>query len=70
MTAVKEKILDKSTEMIEKVYDDGAKDFVHESGITLSLIPKAINAALVPMRKWIAEREYSLKETQVLLEKS
>lgn len=69
MTAVKEKILDKSTEMIEKVYDDGAKDFVHESGITLSLIPKAINAALVPMRKWIAEREYSLKETQVLLEK-
>lgn len=69
MTAVKEKILDKSTELIEKVYDDGAKDFVHESGITVSLIPKAINAALVPMRKWIAEREYSLKETQILLEK-
>lgn len=69
MNEVKEKILDKTTEIVEKVYDDGAKPLVKETGVSLSLIPKAINAALVPLRKWIVEREYSLKETEKLLEK-
>lgn len=69
MNKVEEKALDKSVELVENVYDDGAKSFVKESGLTLSLVPKAINAALVPMRKWIAEKEYSLKETELLLEK-
>lgn len=55
--------------IVEKIYDDGAKGFVQESGTTLSLLPKTINAALVPLRKWIVEKEYSFKETQLLLEK-
>ena len=50
------------------MYDDGLKETVQESGKTLSLLPKTINAALVPLRKWIAEREYSLAETEKLLE--
>ena len=55
--------------IVEKIYDDGAKGFIQESGTTLSLLPKTINAALVPLRKWIVEKEYSFKETQLLLEK-
>ena len=51
-----------------ELYDDVAKPTLQESGKTLSLLPKVINAALVPLRKWIAEREYSLAETEKLLE--
>lgn len=53
---------------VPELYDDGLKPAVQESGKTLSLLPKTINAALVPLRKWIAEREYSLAETEKLLE--
>lgn len=65
------KILEGTGEMIKTVpelYGDGLKPTVQESGKTLSLLPKTINAALVPLRKWIAEREYSLAETEKLLE--
>lgn len=53
---------------VPELYDDALKTAVQESGNTMSLLPKAINAALVPLRKWIAEREYSLAETEKLLE--
>lgn len=65
------KILEGTGEAIKTVpelYDDGLKPAVQESGKTLSLLPKTINAALLPLRKWIAEREYSLAETEKLLE--
>ncbi len=65
------KILEEKDEVIKvasELYDDGLKPMVQESGTTLALLPKAINAALVPLRKWIAEREYSLAETEKLLE--
>ena len=65
------KLLEGTGEAIKTVpelYDDGLKPAVQESGKTLSLLPKTINAALVPLRKWIAEREYSLAETEKLLE--
>ena len=38
-----------------------------EGGKTLALIPRAINAALLPLEKWILHREYSLEETKKLL---
>lgn len=69
MKKIEEKILEKTVDMADKVYEDGAQSFVKESGVTLALIPQAINAALVPFRKWIIEREYSFKKTQALLEK-
>ena len=56
-------------ELVPELYEDGAKPVVKETGKTLSLIPQTINAALVPLRKWIVGREYSLKETEVLLAK-
>ena len=68
------KELDNITECIEKVveavpsiYDDGLKPATQESGKTLALIPRTINAALAPLRKWIAQKEYNIAETEKLL---
>ena len=66
------KLLDatgKAIEMVPDLYDDSLKPTVQESGKIISIIPKTINAALVPLRKWIANKEYSLAETEKLLEK-
>lgn len=59
----------KAVETIPDLYDDALKPATQESGKTLALIPRAINAALVPLRQWIAEREYKLAETEKLLAK-
>ena len=52
---------------IPEFYNDGLKSSTQETGKTLALIPRTINAALAPLRKWIAEREYSVSETERLL---
>lgn len=52
---------------IPELYRDGLKPTVQESGKVMALVPRAINAALIPLRKWIAEREYLLAETEKLL---
>ncbi len=49
------------------LYEDVLQSTTQESGKTLTLIPRAINAALVPLRQWIAEREYKIAETEKLL---
>lgn len=54
-------------ETVSKIYEDGLKSSVQESGKVLSLIPKTISAALSPLRKWIAQREYNVAETEKLL---
>lgn len=59
----------KAIETVPDLYDDALKPATQESGQTLALIPRAINAALVPLRQWIAEREYKLTETEKLLAK-
>ena len=59
----------KAIETIPDLYDDAIKPATQESGKTLALIPRAINAALVPLRQWITEREYKLAETEKLLAK-
>lgn len=59
----------KAIETVPDLYDDTFKSTMQESGKTLALIPRAINAALIPLRKWIAERECSLAETEKLLAK-
>ena len=66
------KLLDatgKAVETVPDLYEDALKPTVQESGKLMSLIPRTINAALVPLRKWIANKEYSLSETEKLLEK-
>ncbi len=59
----------KAIETVPDLYDDAFKSATQESGKTLALIPRVINAALVPLRQWIAEREYKLAETEKLLAK-
>ncbi|MEF9917427.1 MAG: DUF4393 domain-containing protein [Lachnospiraceae bacterium] len=60
-------LLEKATEIIPTIYDDGVKPATVESGKVLSLIPKTINAALSPLRIWIAQKEYNVAETEQLL---
>lgn len=57
----------KALEVAPKLYDDAIQPSAQEVGKSLSLIPKAINAAFVPLRKWIAYKEYSIVETEKLL---
>lgn len=59
----------KAIETVPDLYDDALKPATQESGKTLALVPRAINAALVPLRQWIAECEYKLAETEKLLAK-
>lgn len=52
-----------------KIYDDACSPVAHPIAQTLGLIPRAIKAALSSVEKWVLQSEYSVKETQVLLEK-
>jgi hypothetical protein len=54
-------------EVIPEAYEDGLKPVVQETGKTVALIPRAINAALAPLRQWIAQKEYNVAETEKLL---
>lgn len=51
-----------------KIYDDTISPITNPTAETLGLIPRAIKAALLPLEKWILNREYSLQETALLLE--
>lgn len=57
----------KAVDKVPEIYDDGLKPATQESGKTLSLIPRTINAALAPLRQWIAQKEYNVAETEKLL---
>lgn len=52
-----------------KVYDDAIAPLAHPTAQTLGLIPRAIKAAFAPLEKWILQKEYSIRETQILLAK-
>lgn len=63
--------LDSTGKLIETVpdfYDDALSPAAKESGKTLRILPAAINAAFAPLRRWIAHQEYSVNETEKLLE--
>lgn len=57
----------KAIDKVPEVYDDGLKAATKESGKVLALIPQTINAALAPLRQWIAQKEYNVAETEKLL---
>ena len=63
------KVIDKAVDKVPSFYDDGLKQTTQESGKVLALLPRTINATLVPLRKWIAEREYNIAETEKILAK-
>lgn len=65
-----DKLLDstgKAIQTIPDLYDDALKPTAKESGKVLSIIPRTINAALAPLRQWIAQKEYNVAETEKLL---
>ena len=57
----------KAIDKVPDIYDDGLKPATKESGKVLALIPQTINAALAPLRQWIAQKEYNVAETDKLL---
>ena len=57
----------KLAKMAPDVYDDGLKPTIQESGKLLGLIPRTINAALVPLQKWILTKENNFDETKKIL---
>lgn len=54
-------------ETINKAYDDVAHPAASEVGKFIGRIPRAINAALSGIDKWIMQKEYNLSETEKLL---
>ena len=65
-----EKVVQDVEGIMEKVpalYEDALQPTTKETGKLISLIPKTINAALAPLRIWIAQREYNVAETEKLL---
>lgn len=50
------------------IYKDGVQPILEPVSKTVSLIPRTINAVLVPVEKWVLGREYNLAETKQMLE--
>jgi hypothetical protein len=59
----------KTLKVVPDVYEDGLKPTVTESGKFFERIPRAINAALVGIDIWIANRQYKFDEVKALLAK-
>lgn len=71
MNEYEEKVIDELVKKVpvEQAYEDLASPSLKETGKLIEKIPRAINAALAPVEKWILQKEYSVKETKILLEK-
>lgn len=54
-------------EVAKDIYIDGGRPVVKPTGELIGLLPRTIKAALLPLEKWILEREYNLDETKKLL---
>ncbi|WP_301964249.1 DUF4393 domain-containing protein [uncultured Desulfovibrio sp.] len=57
-----------SKEIAKEVYHDVVKPIIRPVVETVSLLPRAIQAALTPVEQWIEERRYNLTETKKLLQ--
>ena len=57
----------KAVSTVPELYEDAFKPSVSEAGKTLALIPRTINAALLPLRQWIAQRETNFAATEKIL---
>lgn len=55
-------------EVAKDAYADAGKPILKPTGELVSLIPRAIKAALEPVEKWVLQREYNIAETKKLLE--
>lgn len=57
------------TPVLEKVYDDVVHPVANTTGKIVDLIPKVIYTALLPLRKWINDREEYFEETGQIVTK-
>ena len=57
-----------SKEIAKEMYHDVVQPIVKPVAETVSLLPRAIQAALTPVEQWIEERRYNLAETKKLLQ--
>lgn len=55
-------------EVAKDLYSDAAKPAMLSTGQVIGLVPRAIRAACSGLEKWILTREYSVAETEKLLE--
>lgn len=63
-----ELMIEVAKEVAKESYEDSVKPILKPTGEVIGLVPRAIKAVLLPFEKWIINREYSLAETQKLLE--
>lgn len=54
-------------ETIKQGYKDIGENVVNPTAKLLGTVPETINALLLPLNQWIAERKYKLEETKKLL---
>lgn len=59
----------KAIETVPELYEDALQPVAKESGKTIALIPRVINASLANVRIWVANQEYKIAETEKLLAK-
>lgn len=57
-----------SSKLVSKAYDDLLRPAMQTTGKIIDLVPRTIYAVLSPLEKFLFQKEYSLKETQKLLE--
>ena len=50
-----------AAEVAKAVYEDAGHEIIQPTGKTLSLIPRAVRAALQPLERWIMVQEYNLE---------
>lgn len=56
------------TAVAKDAYSDGGRPVVKPTGELLGLLPRAIRVALMPVEKWILQREYNIESIRRLLE--
>jgi len=59
---------DVAKDIAKDAYQDIRKPVVQPASETLGLVPRAVKAALLPLEKWILQREFNLSATKKLLE--
>lgn len=57
----------KAIQTVPQLYEDAVQPTVQETGKFVARIPRAINAALSGLDKWILNKEYNIEETKKLL---
>lgn len=61
-------LLEVAKVIAKPAYDDLAHPAAEATGKTLGLLPRTINAILMPLQKWVMVREFNIEATRQMLE--